>query len=261
MATTENIILIGEQTIDGVGVISLDRVLVKDQTDQTKNGIYCVDTAAWTRAKDFNGAYDVKKGTAVWINEEGTVNANTIWRHTGADDPNFGVTNITFLVVGFAFHETFITVPSGVIFQTDIINETTVDAGITVNGLLFKDGCITGVACLAKDQTFTGAQRNSWNQLTDGANIAVDFASGNNFYVTVGGDRTIDAPSNVVVGQSGMFIVEQDGTGGHTTTFAATWDFGDTGSPVPDETANKKAVFGYVVDWDSRVLCTFSGDF
>ena len=36
VATTTNITLDGEQTIDGVSVTSGDRVLVKDQTDGTK---------------------------------------------------------------------------------------------------------------------------------------------------------------------------------------------------------------------------------
>ncbi|GAH59053.1 unnamed protein product, partial [marine sediment metagenome] len=39
VATTETITLSGEQTIDGI-LTSEDRVLVKDQTDPTENGIY-----------------------------------------------------------------------------------------------------------------------------------------------------------------------------------------------------------------------------
>ena len=43
VATTANITLSGEQTIDGVAVVDGDRVLVKDQTTAANNGIYCVD--------------------------------------------------------------------------------------------------------------------------------------------------------------------------------------------------------------------------
>lgn len=42
-ATTANITLSGAQTIDAVAVVADDRVLVKNQTDGTENGIYCVD--------------------------------------------------------------------------------------------------------------------------------------------------------------------------------------------------------------------------
>jgi len=66
-ATTANITLSGEQTIDGVSIVTGDRVLVKNQTDATENGIYVADSAAWARAKDFDGARDVVWGTRVFI--------------------------------------------------------------------------------------------------------------------------------------------------------------------------------------------------
>jgi len=40
VGTTANITLSAAQTIDGVAVVADDRVLVKDQTDGTENGIY-----------------------------------------------------------------------------------------------------------------------------------------------------------------------------------------------------------------------------
>ena len=49
--TTANITLSGEQTIDGVALVGGDRVLVKDQTDKTKNGIYVVASGAWSRLR------------------------------------------------------------------------------------------------------------------------------------------------------------------------------------------------------------------
>ena len=43
--------------------------------------------------------------------------------------------------------------------------------------------------------------------LTDATSIAVDFALGNNFVVTLAGNRTLAAPSNAVAGQSGQIPV------------------------------------------------------
>lgn len=87
--------LSGLQTVDGVVLVAGDRVLVKDQTDSTQNGIYVADTVAWTRAPDFDGVRDVASGTLVTISE-GTTNAGTAWRvtTTGAITP--GTTAITF---------------------------------------------------------------------------------------------------------------------------------------------------------------------
>jgi len=51
-ATTVSITLVGAQTIDGVSVVAGNRVLVKNQSTSTQNGIYVVQTTAWTRATD-----------------------------------------------------------------------------------------------------------------------------------------------------------------------------------------------------------------
>lgn len=77
-ASTGNLTLSGEQTIDGV-VTNASRVLVKDQTTTLDNGIYVTDTGSWTRAKDFNGPYDAATGTMVAVTG-GTANADSIWR-------------------------------------------------------------------------------------------------------------------------------------------------------------------------------------
>ena len=94
-ATTANITLEGAQTIDGIACVAEDRVLVKDQTDQTENGLYEVDSAGWIRTKDFNGAYDGKKGSNVFVTE-GAGAAATFWYVTSVDDPVFGTSIITF---------------------------------------------------------------------------------------------------------------------------------------------------------------------
>ena len=76
VATTENITLSGEQTIDGI-LTSADRVLVKDQTDPTENGIYVSAAGAWSRATDMDGAEEVAS-SFVFVTG-GTVNSNTGW--------------------------------------------------------------------------------------------------------------------------------------------------------------------------------------
>src|ERR1700748_120869 len=51
IATTLNVTLSGEQTIDGV-LTSSSRILVKNQTIQTDNGIYVTSSGSWTRSLD-----------------------------------------------------------------------------------------------------------------------------------------------------------------------------------------------------------------
>ncbi|RVH21428.1 glycosyl hydrolase family 28-related protein [Sinorhizobium meliloti] len=95
VATTANISLSGLQAIDGVTVAADDRVLVKDQTAGSENGIYVVDTGAWRRSKDFNKTKDVVKGTTVFVTD-GTVNAETLWAVTTNNPIVIGTTSIAF---------------------------------------------------------------------------------------------------------------------------------------------------------------------
>ena len=65
VATTANITLSGLQAIDGYTTLAGDRVLVKNQTTSSQNGIYLASASAWTRATDMDvwaevaGAYTV----------------------------------------------------------------------------------------------------------------------------------------------------------------------------------------------------------
>lgn len=99
-ATTVNITLSGEQTIDGVAITAGDRVLVKDQTDGTENGIYLCQTTAWTRSKDFNGNRDVVQGTRVYI-ANGTTNGGFEGSVTTADPIVIGTSSISLSLVQY----------------------------------------------------------------------------------------------------------------------------------------------------------------
>lgn len=97
-ATTANVTLAGLQTIDGVSLVAGDRVLVKDQTDATENGIRIVDTGDWARAKDFSRNDDVVKGTRVAITD-GTVNASGTWQVDTESPITFDTDDIDFVFV------------------------------------------------------------------------------------------------------------------------------------------------------------------
>lgn len=91
VATTANIALTGDQTIDGISTAGGIRVLVKDQSDFTQNGIYLSSSGAWSRATDSDTAGELE-GAAVTV-QDGVVNGNTTWVQT-ADGITLGVTGI-----------------------------------------------------------------------------------------------------------------------------------------------------------------------
>lgn len=97
VATTGNVALTGEQTIDGV-LTSGSRILVKDQTNPTENGIYVTGAGAWTRAADADNSpeNEVSGGMFTFV-EQGTVNADSGWSLTSpAGIASLGVDNLVF---------------------------------------------------------------------------------------------------------------------------------------------------------------------
>ncbi|MGW8169627.1 MAG: hypothetical protein ACWGHH_06450 [Sulfurovaceae bacterium] len=93
VATTANITLSGTQTIDGVSVAAGDRVLVKNQTTGSQNGIYVVSASAWSRAADADTALELT--SAYVLAEQGTVNANIGFVQT-IDNITLNTTSLTF---------------------------------------------------------------------------------------------------------------------------------------------------------------------
>jgi hypothetical protein len=101
-ATTANIDLTADlqngDTLDGVTLVTGDRVLVKDQTDATENGLYLV-VASGTASRDpqFDTIAELS-GQMIVVNQ-GTANDNKIFLCTTDSDATIGVSNITYTQV------------------------------------------------------------------------------------------------------------------------------------------------------------------
>lgn len=102
--TTANIAaLVGgaPNTLDGVALVVNDRILVKDQTTGSQNGIYVVTTlgaganGTWTRATDADGAGELTPGAQVTV-EEGATLADTVWVLATSGTVVIGTTALTF---------------------------------------------------------------------------------------------------------------------------------------------------------------------
>lgn len=98
-ATTANITLSGAQTIDGVSVVAGDRVLVKNQSTASQNGVYVAASGAWSRATDADTWAELI-GMAVVI-EEGSTLADQLWICTVNSGGTIGSTSVTFENIGF----------------------------------------------------------------------------------------------------------------------------------------------------------------
>lgn len=95
-ATTANITLSGEQTIDGVSVVAGNRVLVKNQTAGEDNGIYVASASSWSRASDADSSGEVTPNLFTFV-EEGTANADSGWTLSNNGSITLGTTPLTFV--------------------------------------------------------------------------------------------------------------------------------------------------------------------
>ncbi len=92
LATTANITLSGLQTIDGVLTVSGDRILVKDQSDATANGIYTASEGSWRRSPDAASNRTLIAGMKVSV-QAGTAHGGDVWS-LATDRPDIGTDNI-----------------------------------------------------------------------------------------------------------------------------------------------------------------------
>tara|TARA_Y100000401_G_scaffold65670_1_gene52367 strand:- start:770 stop:1933 length:1164 start_codon:yes stop_codon:yes gene_type:complete len=96
VATTANITLSGTQTIDGVAVSADERVLVKNQSTASENGLYLCKASTWARTDDL-AAGDDASSVFVFV-DQGTVNAdNGYVCSTNKGSAVVGTNNLTFV--------------------------------------------------------------------------------------------------------------------------------------------------------------------
>lgn len=125
------------QSVDGVTLATGDRILVKNQTTGSENGIYTVNASgAPTRATDADGSGEILDGTAVWV-ASGTANGDQRWVMTtlGGSAPWIPGTNATTWTLDFA------------------ATSVTAGAGLTGSGQVLAVGAGTGISVAADSVT------------------------------------------------------------------------------------------------------------
>jgi len=147
-ATTANITLSNTQTVDGVALSVGDRVLVKDQTTASANGIYVVSATAWTRSTDADTDAEVTAGMFTFV-EQGTVNADSGWVLSTDGAIVVGTTALTFA-------------------QFSGAGQIVAGAGLTKTGNTLNVGAGTGITVNADDVALTGQALAFHNLATNG---------------------------------------------------------------------------------------------
>ena len=149
---------------------------------------------------------------------------------------------------------------------TELAALTTTDAATDVIAVVDVSADETkkiSVANLVTTQarTYTAAQRGEITTLTDGANISVDLAASNNFTVTLGDNRTLDNPTNIVAGQSGSIFIVQDATGSRTLAYGTYYDFAGGTAPTLSTAADAVDRIDYLVRSATSIHCVFTANY
>lgn len=160
VASTANVAtLTGLLTVDGVTVAAGDRVLLKNQTTASANGIYVASAGAWALATD-SVQGELLAGALVII-DEGTVNGDTMWILTTNNPITVGTTSLTFsqFQVGVTYTAGGGILISGGVLSTNIDGTTIIETA----GVMSVSSSALATAGFARKQSFT---------LTSGATTA-----------------------------------------------------------------------------------------
>lgn len=171
-ATTANITLSGTQTIDGVALVAGDRVLVKNQTTTSANGIYLVAAGAWTRTTDAD-AWTELPGAFCFV-EQGSTLADTGWVCTVDSGGTLGTTAIAFSQFsgagtysagsGLTLTGTSFSIGTGQVTSTMILDGTITDTDVAAAN---KDGTAATASLRTLGTGATQAAAGNDSRLSD----------------------------------------------------------------------------------------------
>lgn len=221
------------QVMDGVTLVTNMRILLKDQTDATENGIYLVTVGAPTRTTDADAGSDIFLAS-VFVHL-GTVNANTVWANSNYTEVTLGSN------------------PFSVTTGSTTITTTWTAHGLSVNDTIVISNAfpVSGIPLNGRWRVLTVPTANTFTF------EAIDYARTT---TTGGGDAAVIVNASPVVGTANLTftkIINNDTTvaatvGGALMTYGAYNVTPHDGSPLfrRNELINFKSV-GHTIAHDT----------
>lgn len=110
-----------------------------------------------------------------------------------------------------------------------------------------------GISTPVKTLHVNGPAISTVVTLTDAASVTSDFDTAQNFSLTLAGNRTLSAPSNVDPGQVGSIFIIQDGTGSRTLAYNTIWKFAGGTAPTLSTDAAAIDRLDYIVQTSTAI--------
>lgn len=130
-------------------------------------------------------------------------------------------------------------------YSNSWVSPVTPDINVLAGGIATGGGALTANVTITVPEANTSQYRSAaadlviapdvaWNSanfvaLSDGANVAVDFSTGFNFTLSLGGNRNLDNPTNTKPGQCGVIVITHSN---RSLSFSSNWKF--PGGEAPD---------------------------
>ena len=235
-ATTANLAaLTGLLVVDTYQTVAGDRVLVKDQTTASQNGVYVAAAGAWTRAVDMDTSAEIF-GAAILV-LMGTANKFSQWVNSNSTAPTVGTDPITFAQLATAGQA------------------YTAGAGLTLNGSnqfsITPSGAAAGtygkVTVNTLGQVTVGAQMNTAD-ITTALGFTPYNATNPSGYITASG-----VPATTLTGD-----VTGSGAGSFATTLAASGAAAGTYTKVTVDTKGRVTVGANMTNADIVALIGYT---
>lgn len=196
-ATTANITLSGTQTIDGIALVATDRVLVKNQSSASANGIYVVAAGAWSRATDMDAWAEVPN--AYVFVEQGSTQADTGWVCTSDSGGTLNTTAINWT-------------------QFSSAGSYTAGDGLTLSGSTFNVGGTTNRISVSADAIDISTNYVGQTSITTLGTIGTGTWQGSVVAVAYGGTGLSTITSNGIVYGNGTSAVGVTAAGTYDAT-------------------------------------------
>ncbi len=209
IATTANITLSGTQTIDGVAISADERVLVKDQSTASQNGIYLCKSGTWARTDDMAAGGDAA-GAFTFVEQGSTLADTGFVCSTNKGSAVVGTNNLAFT----QFSSAGVTSAgdgldrTGNVYSVDLKSNGGLVIESTEIAVDLAASSITGT--LAVSDGGTGATSASAARTALGVAIGSDVLAYDAAVAAIAGLATTDG--GFIVGNGSTFVLETGAT-------------------------------------------------